>query len=124
MRNSFDVHFFRRNKDEYNGFTKEHFEVSGFMSDANSVDSNLLSRMRNLLDVAIDSKLLFPKLVVIVMDNDMINYTKITDEFIEEEVYYKELSWIMKQYDRIVDIHKDRLPNKSKRPNYPPFYMG
>ena len=54
---------------------KEAFEVNGFNNDKDaSVNENTISRLRNNLVAAIADQKVFPKIIVIVPGNDIINY--------------------------------------------------
>ena len=85
----------------------------------NSVDKNLLSRIRNAFVSAMKDKVLLPKLVVIVLDEDLLTYAITENINIQEDVYQKLVYWLMKQIDTAIDIQKDYLPAKSKKFDYP-----
>ena len=53
----------------------DNFEVVGFMNDsANSTDPSIISHLRNMLVEAIKDKTLLPKMIIIVPDDDIINF--------------------------------------------------
>ena len=86
----------------------------------NSLDTNTVSRYRNQLIGALLDKKVLPKIVVIIPDDDIINF--IEDSF-DAKLPPKEmghvLNWLMNEYDKLISIHKENLPAKAKRAGYP-----
>ena len=101
---------------------KEHFEVSGFNNDRKaSLNSNVISCIRNNFIGALSAQPTLPKFVVVVPDNDIIKYFLYKDEHDMQERYARLLKWLMCQYDRMVSSQKEYLTPKSKRANEPYF---
>ena len=74
MRNFFKQH----RGSEYSGYIKEHYDTRGYINSRySSTDQNLVSRVRNLMAHAIKEQVLLPKLIVIVLDDDLIKYLDI-----------------------------------------------
>ena len=96
---------------------KEHFGVTAFMNNSLDVNRSILSRMRNCLIKAIEDKYLLPKLIVILMDADILSCTK--DE--QMTVYTSLINWLAVEFNKLVNIHKDRLPMRAVKGEYPHF---
>ena len=85
-----------------------------------NMDHNTISHYRNLLVEAIGDKVIFPKMIIAVPDDDILKYINITDFRISEGLG-RVIDWLMCEHDRIVEIHKEHLPAKAKWNNYPQF---
>ena len=57
---------------------------------------------------------------MIVPDDDILKFSGISGFGITRSLG-KILDWIQTEFDRMVEIHKDRLPNKAKKAAYPHF---
>ena len=64
---------------------------------------------------AITDKILLPKWIIIVLDNDLINYVIAETEYNRARVFDGILDNIMKQHDRYIDTQKEFLLEKSKK---------
>ena len=116
---TYDEYFEQRNHKEYNGFTKENYEIHGVTtSKYASVDKNIVSRIRNKFAKAIEEKKFLPKLVVIIPDDDLIRGIQTNKEF-EDTVWARLVLWVMREMKKLVEIQKDFLPNKAKRAGEP-----
>ena len=93
--------------------------MSGFLNNkTDSLDTNAVSRIRNLLVGAIHMQVQLPKLIVVVPDNDIIEYIDYR-KYGAAEVYAKFLDWIMTQQERLIASQKEYLPLKARQLNYP-----
>ena len=118
---SFEHYFQSRDHTEYSGYTKENFNTIGFMSSKYvSCNQNLLSWLQNALAKAIQDEILLPKLVIVVIDDDMIKYFDFDGCGITKSMSQL-VHTLMTDYDRYVSAQKDYLPKKAKRPGYPHF---
>ena len=83
--------------------------------------------MRNLLVNAIDKQPLLPKIITVVPDDDIARYVRkrardMNDNTTIEENMERVVSWLMREYQRIIEAYKaDKLQEKSKKPHYPYF---
>ena len=124
MASSFSTHFQQIsdfNKEELQGYTKNHFDTVGFCSSSLSrelTNRNLFSRLQNSLAAAINQEKLFPKAIILVLDGD----------FLKSANHYKPgldkilgpwIKWITRKFHRTILSHKERLPTKSRRFKYP-----
>ena len=75
MVRSFRQYFQDREQESYRGYIKKHFQTSGYMSDKYiSNNPNMTGRIQNCLVKVIHDQLLLPKMIVIVLDDDIIHF--------------------------------------------------
>ena len=99
------------------GYVRAHYDVTGFSSVQN-LNTSLISRLRNSIVEAINKQTTFPKAIVIVLENDLINDTKhLKPGF--STIVGKLLEWIANQLHRIIIAHKEKLPSKCRKFKYP-----
>ena len=102
-------------------FMKEQFDVKLFASDRyTSNNPSLICRMRNHLVEAINQNILLPKLIVVIFDRDFIA-TISHDDCGISFICGIDINWLAKEFSKIIQCHKDRLPNKSKVHDAPKF---
>ena len=97
----FDAHLFAKNK---------------FVSQVPS----MLGRLRNQLTNAIKLHKLLPKLIVVVLDDDLIDFL-IQKNAMTSFTLEKVVHWLMKQFSRVVASYKELIPKKSVGEKYPQF---
>ena len=74
MNNTYNRHFVHRVTDRM-PYIKENFNVASYYnSDFDAFDMNAYSRLRNLFVKAIKEKVLFPKMVIIIPDDNLAKY--------------------------------------------------
>ena len=118
--NSFEKHYFQRKHSEFDGYVRENFEINGYFNNKNNnMDSSIFGRQRNLIVSAVNENKYLPKLVVLVPDDDIVDYlaTKRDLSFLAGRM----IDWMMKQCSRIVMARKEFLQSKTKRNNFPHF---
>ena len=119
LSDDFEEFYFQRDMAHYMGYIRHHFEVSGFMTNsARSIGSNIISRMRSTLVGAIRDQKLFPKVIIMVPDMDIINYL-LQRNAANSYVMGKTLYWLMNEFCKIISGYKDHLPPKAKKATYP-----
>ena len=105
--------------EHYTGYVRHHFEVSGFMTNSTrSIDFNIISRIRSTLVGAIWDQKLFPKVIILVPDMDIVNYL-LQCNAANSYVMGKILYWLMNEFRKIISGYKDQLLPKAKKVNYP-----
>ena len=63
---------------------KEYFDISAFMNSKYvSADQNMLSRIRSLLIQAIKTQIVFPKIIAVVLDDDLIHFAGQEIEYLQ-----------------------------------------
>ena len=74
---SYQKYYREKEHSSYAGYVKENFQITGYrsMSDRyTSMNPNLIGRMQNCLVLAIQEEVLLPKMVVMVLDEDLIQF--------------------------------------------------
>ena len=89
-----------------------------------SVDKNILSRVHNGWIGAMCDQPILPKIVAVVIDDDIIKYLKKKEKedntsCANREGFERVLKWLMCQFDRLIITQKDFLPAKAKRNGEP-----
>ena len=115
--------YYKENKHEGKHMTYlfEHFEVKDLLSTRYSNDRNVLSRLRNSLITALNQYYPVPRLIAVVMDDDITRYIDSRDK--EDLVLTVEIGtiveWITREFERAILSFKDYLPDKAKKAFYP-----
>ena len=73
----------------------------------------MISRTRNALVKLITEQVLLPKLIVLVLDDDLL--TLVRDKAHTYKLTKRLLSWLINQFGRIVQTQKEYLPEKAKK---------
>ena len=122
--NSFMVRSFRQyfqDKDHtlYGGYVKDHFTTSGYMSDKYmSHNQNLIGRIQNCLAKAIQEEVILPKMIVFVLDEDVLQYLNHPGPGITKAMEHL-IGAIMTDCDRLIASQKEYLPKRAKKAEYP-----
>ena len=95
-------------------YTFKNFEVKAIVTkDYNNWNRSPPGRLLNNLITAINEHGSLPKLIVMVLDDDMIRRIRLED-FAETQI--KEITeWLVREVAKAVTIYKDFLPNKAKK---------
>ena len=107
--------------DEADSYIKSNFEihqlaVNRFMSH----DQNILSRTRNRLVNAIKQRKALPKIILVVLEDDVIKYFKHQKPpSTSIKTYQKALKWLMNEFYRVIAAFKDILPLRAKCGKWP-----
>ena len=98
-------------------YMTDQYDVSEFISsEYNNTNQNMLSRTRNLIVHAVQSQTLFPKIIVIMIDDDIMQYlNEDLDKTALTICFQKLLHNVMMEYDWIIESHKENLNAKSIR---------
>ena len=103
----------------HGGYSKDQFNITAFMTDKLlSNNANMLSRLQNCLAKAIQGEVLLPKLIVVVLDDDLINFFDYPDTGISKSLG-KLIDHLMKEFNKLVAIQKEFLPKRARKPSYP-----
>ena len=99
------------------GFIPDKFGIStSFSSKYLSADQNMVSRFHNSLAKIIQEKVILPKWIVIIPDDDLIRFmsTKVNMDGLEK-LLNGILNHIMSEYNKLILAQKDFLPNKARK---------
>ena len=117
---SLDRYFVNRS-DNLQGYVHDTLEINGYVNNEyNSLDRSILSRMQNMLVNAITEQKLFPRFILIVMDNDIMKSLN-EDVTKSQSNLEKVMNWLMNEHSRIVETYKEHLQQKAKKDFYPYF---
>ena len=115
------VSMFRSKKDESRWYLYDCFDVKTcFTNKYSTLNGNLMSRLRNSLANAIDKQPLLPKLIVIILNDDVMSSFPFGPQTLPKNVA-RILHWLMVEFDRLITTHKERLSQESKKAGYPCF---
>ena len=90
------------------------------MSDKySSINQNVISRLQHCVAKAIQEEILLPKFMVFVIDNDFISSIDSDAEEGLTKPLGRLADAIMRECDCLIEIQKDYLPKKVKKPSYP-----
>ena len=96
---------------------KNHFDVTVWVNNKH-FNPSLVSRIRNVLVEAINKKTKLPKAVIVVLDNDLIRFTGHTEAGISS-ILKDLLQWMVKEINEVLTEHKEKLPKKLFKADYP-----
>ena len=91
------------------------------MSNSLDINRSILSRVRSCLIKGIEDSYLLPRAILVILDNDLLNGIPKARSYIIGAA----LHWLISEFNKIIDIHRDRLPERAKKADYPTFiWMG
>ena len=98
-------------------FAFENFEVKELLTTRYSNDRNVLSRLRNSLITGLNSYSQMPRLIVVVLDDDIVRYvdSKHKDDVVLSVEIGKITEWLAREFERAILSYRDYLPSKAKR---------
>ena len=99
-------------------FMKSAFDIKPFYTSSLELNRSTAGRIRNQMVMAIKKETLFPHIIAIVPDNDLINSVKYKDYGVSD-IYGRLVHWLASEIDKLIEIHKDRLPKKAIKKGYP-----
>ena len=108
-------------EDGKTGYIRAHYDVSGYCSGNTAEGGNILNRLRNILVEAINKEITFPKAIMYVFEEDILdemNHFKPGVSLLSGRC----LEWLGNQIHRIVITHKERLPSKARKFKYPTIF--
>ena len=101
-------------------FTPSKYEVKYFTTNKLDLNPSVIGRMRNRLAKAMMDEILLPKLIVFIIDDDWITDVEFKG-FGVSEIYGKMIHWLVTESNKLVEIHKENLPEKAIRETFPSF---
>ena len=99
-------------------YSRTNFDVTCFCNGPIAQEEKLLNRLRNTLVFAINSEWYIPKIIVVLLEQDLTDYllrreiTQISDVTI----------WVRKlinEFRKVLSTFKDKLPSKAKKQGWP-----
>ena len=121
MVRSFKRYFQDRDHQCYGGYTKDHFDTLGFMNDKYlSNNQNMISRLQNCLHKAISDEIILPKMIVIPLDEDLIQYLNHPGPNVTKALTHM-IDAVMSEFSKLAAQQWEYLPKRSTREDYPKF---
>ena len=108
----------KNNDGEPTTFTFKNFEVKGNFSDSQSVNKSPISRIRNCLVHALNNNTMLPTLIVMVLEDDVIKMVRKEKQAISVNLGTL-LNWLVNEVHRCIETHKEFLPLKAKKHDFP-----
>ena len=104
------------------GYIKAHYDCTPFCNGSvgkRLANSNIIGRIQNEF-VAINDRVIMPKLVLIVLESDLL---QAADHFTDgiSQLLGEMIDWMAMQLHRISVAHKEKLPTKARKFRYPHF---
>ena len=104
-------------------FVRQKFNI-GFYANK-SRESNIrssIARIKNQFVKAMNEHDKFPKFIIVVLDDDLIQQTKYTDQDTIGSVIKPLIEWLFREVSKLLAIRKDQLPKKAIKLNYPKIF--
>ena len=99
-------------------FTKNSFEITTSTNNRFSEWNNaVMSRLRNALVSTIQKSTVVPKLIVVILEDDVIKKVKLEGDV--SYVYGRAIHWLLSEFRKLIEIMLEMLPQKSKRDEHP-----
>ena len=104
----------------YDTFAFDQFEVRGFFSSRGGHNRSVLGRLVNNLLKALNEHTILPRLITVVMDDDVIREIKPVESRggTSEQIEIL-LNWLIREFEQSIESYKDVIPNKAKRSHIP-----
>ena len=108
-------------KTKIKSFVKENFEVFAFCSSKFAdKNTNMISRMQIAFATALNKRIYLPKFVVIVLDDDLIQYLQYKNYGVST-MYGTWIEYLAKEFNSMVQDRIAQLPTKARRnPRFEP----
>ena len=114
-----EEYFKQRDHHNYNGFAKENYEILSFASSKYaSNNKSVIGRVRNELLSAMKQETYLPKLIVVILDDDVIRCLDVSNSS-SYVVWKRAIHWLMNKFKQDIMDHKQFLPTKVKRDDQP-----
>ena len=99
-------------------YMRINYEVNSYYNDELSNTRNIMARVRNALIFAMNKEWFLPKLIVVVLEEDIIKYVT-KNSYTDEKSMSMCITHIVNDFRKAIASFKDVLPSKSKRHNWP-----
>ena len=99
-------------------YCRTNFEVHTAYCDQYAYRGNLLGRLRSALTGLINREWTLPRLIVIVLEDDVIEYIK-KKNFDSHKQIERFLGYLMNEFRKVISTFKELLPTKAKKFAWP-----
>ena len=102
-------------------YSFKHYEVREFSNNQyDSLFQNTAGRIRNSLLKAINEHNTLPKLIVTILDDDLIQGMNPEYMHFEDQLHII-MNWLVTEFERAIETYKEKLPLRAKRDHFPHF---
>ena len=106
----------------YKFYMRKYFDIVPYCNSRhNSVDTNLLSRIRNTIAHGINERGKLPKFMVCALDSDVINYLDFRNAG-TAALLGEMMSWLINEVENMITTRKKQLISKLVKEDYPQVY--
>ena len=105
---------------QQNSFMTTNFTLKPFYTNNLDLNRSILGRLRNTLVRAINEQWLLPRMILIILDDDVIESIKFRGKDLHI-LFEKMVKWLASEFNKLVEIHKEKLTPKAVRKDYPTF---
>ena len=110
-------------KAKLDSFMKSRFDVHAFCNGKyNSHETNMLIRLKVTLSKAIEKRVKLPRFIVVVLDNDLIQFLAYVNKGIAM-LLGEWFEWLVECYSNLCAQRKKLLPLKAVKEGYPQLYF-
>ena len=102
-------------------YTTRTYAVEVFGSvEHNSLNPSLLARVRNSLVRSINNCIILPRIIVVVLEDELLNEVKTNDYGLSQD-YSRRIKWLMNEFRKVIDTINDYVPQNAKSTGFPKF---
>ena len=94
----------------------KHFAVKSYCSHV----QNVLARVKLQFAKALNEETRLPKTCIFVLNDDIIRHSRL-NEVDASSILNEIMPWLLKEVQKLTNIHKDQLPQKAVRDTVPNF---
>ena len=114
-------HFLQgKQESDENVFMKNNFDIKWYASNNLDLQKAVIGRLRDQLKKAIKEQKLLPKLIIVILDDNIITNMKSKGYGISE-AYGCLIHWAAEKFNHVISSYKDKLPKRCKKEQYPNF---
>ena len=110
-------HLMEKREKSVSLFMERNYNIKLYMKNSLSLERSTVARLCSPLMEAIHENSKFPKLIIVSIYMDLIKDIDATVSY----VFGALLHWLVTEFDKLVEIQKDRLPFKARKLEYPTF---
>ena len=116
MANSYEK-ISRIDNSQHRLYIKENYDIYAFFNN-NHYDTNILSRVRKVLVLALNQQMYLPRFMAIVLDNDLMRFINHSKFGIGLETGTL-VEWLVSAFDKAINTRLDQLQPKCKKQGFP-----
>ena len=122
MVKSYRSHFLLHSDNE-GCYIKSTYEYRNFCNSRfSSANENMMIRLQNTMASALNKCEHLPKYVLVILDDDIITFTEYLGPGVSS-LLGSYITWIVKEFRKLVEDKKNALPAKVKQPQEPCIYF-